>query len=206
MTPSRAFDAAAVQAAFPTGTVLHNPVTGEYARAVEHTEERAIGELIAIPGGAVAGPHLHPNQEEHFEVVEGVLGYRRGDERSELRPGESMTVPAGVMHDWWNAGEDNLRALVTVTPPGAFGAMIAAVWGLGVLGRTNDKGMPGLLDAALLAEAFGDEIVFEKPPRFVQRALAATVAPIARRRGHSVTSDEVIRAAIVDPGRWPAAA
>jgi hypothetical protein len=91
-----------------------------------------------------------------------------------------------------------------VTPPGLFGAMIGAVWGLAVLGRTNRKGMPGLVDAALLAEAFGSEIVFERPPRAVQRALAVTVAPIARRRGRSVTGD-VMRAAIVPSERWPAA-
>ena len=102
-----------------------------------------------------------------------------------------MSVPAGVVHDWWNAGQRNLRARVTVTPPGSFAAMIGAVWGLAVLGRTTPKGIPRLLDAALLAEAFGQDIVFERPPRSVQRALAITVAPIARR------------AAIVAPERWP---
>ncbi len=157
--------------------------------------------MLAVPGGAVAGPNRHPGQDERFEVLEGVMGYRRGEERGELRPGESVTVSAGVMHDWWNAGDENLRAVVTVTPPGSFAAMIGAVWGLAILGRTNAKGMPGILDAALLAEAFGDEIVFERPPRAIQRMLVATVAPIARRRGRSVTGDDVIRAAIVAPER-----
>jgi hypothetical protein len=131
------------------------------------------------------------------------MGYRRGDHRGELRAGDSITVPAGVVHDWWNAGERDLRARVTVTPPGRFAAMIGAVWGLAVVGRTNAKGMPGPVDAALLAEAFGDEIVFERPPRVVQRALARTVAPIARRRGRSVTR-EVMRAAIIPAERWRA--
>jgi hypothetical protein len=45
------FDA---HAEFPAGTVLHNPVSGEYARVVEHTAERAVGELLAVPGGARA--------------------------------------------------------------------------------------------------------------------------------------------------------
>lgn len=191
-----------VPAAFPAGTVLHNPVTGEYGRVVEHTAERVVGELLAVPGAAVAGAHFHPRQEERFEVEAGVMGYRSGDHRGELRAGESATVPAGVVHDWWNAGDDDLWARVTVTPPGRFAAMIGAVWGLAVVGRTNRKGMPGLVDAALLAEAFGDEIVFERPPRAVQQALAVTVGPIARRRGRSVTGD-VMRAAIVAPERWP---
>ena len=192
-----------VRAQFPAGTVLHNPVSGEYARVVEHTPERAVGELLAVPGAAVAGPHLHPAQEERFEVLAGTMSYRRGDHRGELRAGESVTVAPGLVHDWWNAGTEDLRALVTITPPGRFTAMIGAVWGLAVFGRTNAKGMPGPIDAALLAEAFGDEIVFERPPRAVQRALALTVAPIARRRGRSVTRD-VLRAAVVAPERWPA--
>ena len=192
-----------VRAQFPAGTVLHNPVTGEYARVVEHTPECVVGELLAVPGAAVAGPHFHPGQEERFEVLDGVMGYRRDAHRGELRSGESITVPPGVAHDWWNAGETDLRARVTVMPPGRFAAMIGAVWGLAVVGRTNAKGMPGPVDAALLAEAFGDEIVFERPPRAVQQALARTVAPIARRRGRWVTR-EVMRAAIIPPERWPA--
>jgi quercetin dioxygenase-like cupin family protein len=196
--------ASAVRAAFPAGTVLHNPLTGEYARMLEHTAEHALVELLAVPGGAVAGPHSHPVQEERFEVVDGVLGYRLGDRRGELRAGEALTVPPGAVHDWWNAGEDDLRARVTVTPPGLFAGMIGAVWGLAVLGRSNPKGMPKLLDAALLTEAFADEIVFQRPPRAVQRTLAATVAPLARRRGRSVTG-EVMRAAIAPAERWPAA-
>ena len=190
--------------AYPPGTTLHNPVTGEYGRLLEHTEERFVGEMIAVPGGAVAGPHRHPRLEEHFEVLGGVLGYRRGDERGELRAGEQMTVAPGVVHDWWNAGEANLHARVTVTPAGSFGDLIGAVWGLGVLGRTNAKGMPGPLDGALLAEAFGDDIVFEKPPEWVQRAFVRLVAPIARARGRSVTDKAVLEASIVPPERWPA--
>lgn len=189
---------AVVRAAFPAGTVLHNPVTGERGRIIEHTDERLVGELIAAPGTKVAGPHHHPQQNERFEVLEGVLGYRCGDERGELQAGESVDVPAGVVHDWWNAGDSTLRARVVVTPPGSFAAMLAAVWGLAALGRTTPKAIP-LLDVALLGEAFGDEIVFERPPRVVQRALVATVAPLARRRGRSVTSDDVLRAAVVAP-------
>ena len=157
-----------------------------------------LSDLLAVPEAAVAGPHAHSGQEERFEVVDGIMGYRRG----ELRAGGSVTVPPGVVYDWWNAGDGDLRARVAVFPPGAVRAMIGAVWRLATVGRTSAKGMPGPIDAALLAEAFGDEIVFERPPRAVQQALAHTVAPIARRRARSLTR-EVMRAAIIpsDAGR-----
>ncbi len=129
---------------FPSGTVLHTPVTGEYARASWSTRP---GELSAVPGGA----HIHPGPEERFEVADGVMGYRLGEQRGELRIGEAVTVAPGVLHD---------------------------------------------------SETFANEIVFERPPRAVQRALAVTVAPIARRRGRSVTGD-ILQAAIVPAARWP---
>ena len=61
---------------------------------------------------------------------------------------------------------------------------------------------PKVLDAALLAKAFAHEIVFERPPQAVQRALAVTVVPIARRRGRLVTGD-LMRTAIVTAECWP---
>ena len=191
-----------VRTQFPAGTALHDPSAASM-RASSSTCRACGVRALAVPGAAVPGAHLHPGQEECFEVLDGVMGYRRDAHRGELRAGESVTVPPGVVHDWWNAGDRDLRARVTVMPPGRFTAMIAAAWGLAAVGRTNAKGMPGPVDAALLAEAFGEEIVFERPPRAVQQALAHTVAPIARRRGRSVTR-EVMRAGIIPSERWPA--
>jgi hypothetical protein len=80
--------------------------------------------------------------------------------------------------------------------------MIASIWGLAALGRTDPEGMPGLLDRALLGEAFGEEIVFERPPAAVQRAFARALAPLGRAGGRSVTSEAVIAAACTDPRNW----
>ena len=189
---------------FPPGTVLHNPVTGEYARVVEHTTERVVGELLAVPGGAVAGPHVHPGQEERFEVVDGVMGYRLGDERGELRVGGAVTVAPGVVHDWWNAGEGDLRSSGHGDASGTVRRHDRS--GLGS-GRGGSQQPPRGCRSSSMPRCWqrpsANEIVFERPPRAVQRALAVTVAPIARRRGRSVTGD-ILRAAIVPDARWPA--
>jgi quercetin dioxygenase-like cupin family protein len=107
---------------FPAGSVMHNPVTGEYARVVEHTAERAVGELLAVPGGAVAGPHLHPGQEERFEVIDGLMGYRLGDHRGELRPGEGVTVAPGARRRGRSVTGETMRAAIVPAAqwPGRF--------------------------------------------------------------------------------------
>jgi len=190
-----------------TGTVMHNPITDEWARLVVSAEEtggaHAVGELWGPPGARPAGRHHHPVQEERFEVLEGRLGYELDGHAAVAGPGEVVVIAPGTVHTWSATGHRPMRARVTVAPAGHFAEMIGALWGLAALGRTRSDGMPRLLDAAVLAEAYGEEIVFASPPPAVQRALVRLVAPIARRRGHRI-DDPLIAAATVPPDRWPA--
>ena len=51
-------------------------------------------------------------------------------------------------------------------------------------GRTDARGRPRPLHAAVLAQEFADTIRFTSPPRLVQRALFGLLAPVARATGH----------------------
>jgi hypothetical protein len=44
--------------------------------------------------------------------------------------------------------------------------------------------MPGLLQIAVLIPVYADEIRPTSPPWLVQRAVAAVLGPVARRRGY----------------------
>jgi hypothetical protein len=59
------------------------------------------------------------------------------------------------------------------------------------LGHTNAKGIP--LQLALFAQEFSDVVVFRSPPPAAQRAIFATLAPIARWRGYHATYPQVSR-------------
>jgi mannose-6-phosphate isomerase-like protein (cupin superfamily) len=50
------------------------------------------------PGGFVAAEHVHPNQEERFEILEGIVRLRVGGSEREVRAGERAVVPAGTPH------------------------------------------------------------------------------------------------------------
>ena len=59
-----------------------NPVTGERL-VFRKTSRETNGELVALetfvkPNGFVAAAHVHPHQEEQFEILRGTVGFRLG--------------------------------------------------------------------------------------------------------------------------------
>jgi quercetin dioxygenase-like cupin family protein len=170
------------------GDVLENPVTGE--RAVvrvgsgESGGELLVADLYVRPGGAVMGEHFHPAMEESFAVVRGRLGYRLEGREDVAGPGERLHLPHGAVHDWWNAGEEEAQVLIEISPGARFEEMISNAFGLARDGKTDAKGQPHLLQAALFAREFDDVIRFTSPPRLVQKALFGALAPIARLLGY----------------------
>jgi hypothetical protein len=64
-----------------------------------------------------------------------------------------------------------------------FDALFATIFGLANAERTSARGMPGLLQLALLAHELRDVIVFTRPPRPIQAPLFGTLGAIGRIRG-----------------------
>ena len=83
-----------------TGQTLVNPASGERI-TFRTTAAESNGELVAIElelpsGGRVPGPlHLHPLQEERFEVVRGTMRFRIRRERVVAGPGRGRRRRAG---------------------------------------------------------------------------------------------------------------
>ena len=67
-----------------TGETIENPITGErvvFRRTAADTKGEAVAvEVFVEPHGFVAARHVHPNQEERFEILSGALELRLGAE------------------------------------------------------------------------------------------------------------------------------
>ena len=170
------------------GTELTNPVTGERGvvrvAPASANNRLLIADLFVQPGGAVAGEHFHPSIEEAFTVERGKVGMRIGGKEMIAPIGQRVTIPAGVIHDWWNAGDEEAHVIVEVQPGDRFLEMIANLFGLAHDGKTNPKGMPGLLQLLLFAKEFEDVMVFSKPPRQVFNLTYVLLSPIAHLLGY----------------------
>jgi quercetin dioxygenase-like cupin family protein len=173
------------------GEVYENPACGE--RVVirvgndETNGERILWDLYLEPGGAVVGEHYHPSIEERFTLVRGRLGLRMAG-RTEIvdRVGRSALAPANTPHYWWNAGREQARILVEVRGAAdRFEQMVfRQLFSLAQDGKTDDQGMPNLLQTAVTALEFEDVMRFSRPPWALQRLAFKLIAPIARLRGY----------------------
>lgn len=63
-------------------------------------------------------------------------------------------------------------------------AFFEIVWGLAKDGKTNEKGVPNLLQVALIAREYADEFRLASPPWPVQRALFAVLASVGKLLGY----------------------
>jgi quercetin dioxygenase-like cupin family protein len=173
------------------GDTIENPVTGE--RITFHRTSRDTGgeavviEVAVRPGGFVAAPHVHPHQEERFQVLRGSVGFRLGRTRSVAGPGERLTVPAGTPHAFWNAGDDEALFVCEVRPALAFEQLLETMFALAADGRTNRKGLPNPFRLAVIADHHFDEVRLPFPPAWLQRAGLALGAPLGRLLGYEPT-------------------
>jgi quercetin dioxygenase-like cupin family protein len=173
------------------GEMYENPVTGEQVVIRLGTEESGGGHLVVdlyvAPGGAVAGEHVHQDIEEVFTVLRGKVGFRLDGLEDIAEPTRRLVVPPGVVHDWWDAGQEEAHVIVELHGPKErlerFEMMISTLYGLARDGKTNARGRPNILQASLLAREFDDVIVFSSPPRSVQRVVFGALAPVAHLLG-----------------------
>jgi Cupin domain len=84
---------------------------------VSSTPETLVVEAAWQGGDGPPPAHLHPAQEERFEVLDGVLRTVVGDDEQVARAGATFTVPAGVVHQMW-APEGPARARWETRPAG----------------------------------------------------------------------------------------
>lgn len=159
----------------------------------EHPERTLVAHMTVAPGGRVAAAHSHPTITERFLVRSGQVGFRLDGEQVVLGPGSGATIEPGVVHDWWQLGDEPADVIVEVAPGLRFVEMIGTIFGLARDGKTNDKGVPGALQLAVTATEYDDVIVLESPPRIVQKLTLPPLALLGRLRGLKPSYEEYLQ-------------
>jgi quercetin dioxygenase-like cupin family protein len=172
-----------------TGQIIVNPVSGERI-TFRKTSADTGGEYLEFdveltPDGAVPGMHVHPNQEERFEILSGSVRFRKGVRKIDAEAGDVVVVEPGRAHKFKNNGEQGAAMRVRVTPALEMERLLETAVELAQDGRVTKKGMPKPLDLAMFVSEFKDEVRGPGSPGWIQRASLAPLAYIARHRGRA---------------------
>lgn len=80
---------------------------GQYTLIEQHNEPG-----VGIP------PHIHENEDEVFQVLEGQVEMSIGDKITTLNAGDLIFCPKGIPHSWKVVGEEKAKAMLSIFPSG----------------------------------------------------------------------------------------
>ena len=70
------------------------------------------------PPGTFVPPHIHPDQDEFIFVLEGVIDVMLDGEEQQAHAGDTVLMPRGIPHAYYNNSDTPSRALFWVSPGG----------------------------------------------------------------------------------------
>ena len=131
---------------------LENRHTGEILRM--RRERDAEGQVLLALDGSLPPrmdgppPHVHFRQREEGRVRAGSLGVQVGSEKGVVPAGGTAAFPQGVVHTWWNAGDDPVELSGHAIPAADLDRYLQAVFA--VL-NASASGRPSLFYMAHIA-------------------------------------------------------
>lgn len=163
---------------------IENPRTGQRMVFITERPELLEIETVNRPSSVREPVHVHPQQESGARVTAGTLRFWVDGVESTVGAGASITIPAGTPHHFSNDGPDDAHAVQWFRPALRTREFFETLFALANDGRIDAKGMPSLMQLAVMVPEFSHEIRTTSPPWPIQRAMVALLAPVARRRGY----------------------
>ncbi len=141
--------------------------------------------ILALDGSLPArasGPplHIHFHEREEITVKAGTLGAQVGTEKIIVPIGGTAVLPAGVVHKWWNGGDDLLELSGRVIPANDLDRYLQAIFA--VL-NASPSGRPSIFYLAHVAWRHRHTQSFAMPPRAIQRIVFPLILFVGRILG-----------------------
>lgn len=127
--------------------------------------------------------HIHPAQEERFELTAGSLVFELDGVQQTYHRGDEVIVPARAVHRAWNPLDEPARVIWQTRPALETEAFFEVLYGLARLGKTDPRGRPSLLHISLMARRFASSWELVSPPRVVRSCVFGALTPFAHLLG-----------------------
>lgn len=166
-----------------TNKILSNKLTGQDIHFLK-TANDTNGELLEMEtiyhSRSTEPPmHYHPLQEEYFTILSGELTVRIRGKLQALKAGEQLHIAPNTSHAMWNASNHKTIVHWKVLPALDTENLFETIYGLVNDGKTNNKGIPSLLQMAPTATRFSEVFRLSKPPYLIQKIIFSLLMPFA---------------------------
>lgn len=169
------------------GDVWENAATGmrlEVEKSAASTNGASLAWLAAYAPFSPEPPlHLHPAQDERFEVLGGSIRVRHMGEVHDVAAGATLRIGAREPHALWNPSPEPARLRWETRPALRTEAWMGMLLALAAAGYTDRAGVPGLLQMAVLLRAFRGEIRLARPATGAQACVFGPLALLGRMCG-----------------------
>jgi mannose-6-phosphate isomerase-like protein (cupin superfamily) len=168
------------------GQVIHSEAEGFTSRIIKTDKNDTWLELTLAPHAPGPPRHVHTRFAEDFIVAKGVLSLRVGGEIKQLRPGEHFLVQPGVVHQPFNATNEEVVVRGPLTPeyalPRDFVLFLCQIYGFIDESPVHARPPAILLQASIFAPRYDSWLA--DSPLLVQRVEFTLLRPLARLLGY----------------------
>ncbi|HKJ59464.1 MAG TPA: cupin domain-containing protein [Halobacteriales archaeon] len=149
------------------------PGRWEVRKTAEDTDGERFETRMEIEEQSELPPHIHPEAEESYEVLSGVLEVQVDGEWTELTAGEAHTVPPGTVHSFRN--ESPVEVINVHSPALRYEEFFRTFQRLKTERGVSmpPSGFRATVLLAMLVSEYKREQVVASPPQWVFDGLAA---------------------------------
>lgn len=170
---------------------ITNARTGQVMHFLK-TSAETNGELLQIkcvspPSTAREPEHIHPFQENRFEIVSGSCHFSIDGRVHVAKAGDKVSVPPRTRHFFWNEGPEDAHYIQEFQPAGTIADFFDTFFALSRDGKLNEKGIPNFFHVSVIALKHRNDIRLISPPWPLQLLTYAVLAPIGRLMGFRAT-------------------
>jgi mannose-6-phosphate isomerase-like protein (cupin superfamily) len=131
--------------------------------------------------------HVHPIQENRFQIISGKLTFFIDGKLHIAQKGEIIAIPKNIPHEFWNEGEENAVYIQEFLPALKIDQLFETFFALARDEKLDSKGKPNIFQAAVIMLHFQDELRLAQPNWFLQKMFFSILAPVAKLLGYSPT-------------------
>lgn len=122
--------------------------------------------------------HVHPLQEERFEIVAGSARFLIGDHEVILQAGQTAVVPRNTVHHWMALGGEPVRVKAEYRPALETDELFYRVYG------PLERGEINILQAMVIQSEYEGAVWPASPSPLMWKTMAKLLAPIGRLLGY----------------------